>query len=938
MSNIKRLFLALFVALSCISQEAKAVKAYPHPITVTQPDGTRLTVIQHGDESFHYATSSDGYLLMKDALGFYCYANYDFATGRQSISKYRAHNIKERDNAEIGFVSSLKQAKVISADIRSRNTIKSKAPATIVPTLRGSKSASGMMRVAPLGECQYLVILVNFQDSTFRYTNKDFTQWLNEPGYAVNGSTGSVKDYYRDNSMGQYVPNFQVVGPYTLSQPLAYYGGNTSDTYEDQNPRAMVQEACELAKAANPDLNFAQFDNDGDGEMDNCYIIYAGYSEASTANDDDLWPHSWYMDDDNLIIDGIKIKNYSCSAELVGMPGLPASPTMDGIGTFTHEFGHILGLKDLYDTDDNTGGYGIDPGSYSLYASGSYNNDSRTPPCLWAFERMQLGWIGQGNGLKELNDAEDVTLETIAENKACYINAQPQRADGTGHEWFLLENRQQQGWDKYIPAHGLLIYHYDYTSEMQEKYWSVNGPNNNSKHRCLYIKAADGQDDNNSRPGDTYPGSSANTEFTDYSTPSALNWNGETTGIPVTNIVESNGKIMFQVKGGTSIWNSIRTNVPSDVRDTTATFTADILSHNSEVKEIGFCWSMSTDEPDITNTHATASTVENATFTVSNLQPGCNYNVRAYMVMADESVVYGSAVPFCTECMSSGAPFYTDFTSWTNNTLDCWNIIDHNGDGTSWVYDESTEAILYQYDYWNDADDWLICKRRLHIPEHGTLYIMRGVSEASTIEKLDIYVSTKSSDINDFFIHEKLSFADNFNTIAIDEIDLSQYAGQDIYIALKCSSEKLQNNLWIWGIYVMDKLGTPEITRFEKTDGDKLTVEWTPIDNAYYYYLSFGRETDEPNYNVVFAPMSFFENPIGDIEFSVGSAAFASDGSFELKTIPAGLLDCKFLVTTSGPFGTSELTVEGTQDGKNWTVVGPRITLSEYDNEGQECD
>lgn len=119
----------------------------------------------------------------------------------------------------------------------------------------------------------------------------------------------------------------------------------------------------------------------------------------------------------------------------------------------------------MYDTDDYTNGYGIDPGAYSLYASGSYNNDSRTPPCLMAFERLQLGWATKGTDIVELKDPEDVTLDNISTNKARFIDAQPGRAAGTGYEWFVLENRQQTGWDSYIPAHGLLIYHYDYTQE-----------------------------------------------------------------------------------------------------------------------------------------------------------------------------------------------------------------------------------------------------------------------------------------------------------------------------------------------------------------------------------------------------------------------------------------------------------------------------------------
>ena len=105
-------------------------------------------------------------------------------------------------------------------------------------------------------------------------------------------------------------------------------------------------------------------------------VVYAGYSEASTGNGDDMWPHSWTLDEFSLTIDGIIIDAYGCSAEFVGAEG----EKMDGIGTFTHEFGHVLGLKDMYDTDEYTDGYGLDPGDYSIFASGRYNNKSRTPP------------------------------------------------------------------------------------------------------------------------------------------------------------------------------------------------------------------------------------------------------------------------------------------------------------------------------------------------------------------------------------------------------------------------------------------------------------------------------------------------------------------------------------------------------------------------------
>lgn len=936
MDNWRTLIAAALISIGC-QQEAKAIRAYPHPITVRQPDGTTITVRIHGDENLHYTTTTDGFMLERDGKGFFRYVDYDMLTGRKALTEQRAHDVTARTAAEMAFTAGLKDARTITSDMRARLNLARKAPAR---TLNLGEVRSRVNR-APRqggGESQYLVIMVNFADCAFSFTQHDFTTWLNEPGYSENGGTGSVKDYYRDNSMGQFVPNFTVVGPYTLSREQAYYAGNDESTGEDANPRDMVREACTLAKQANPALDFSQFDNDGDGYVDNCYVIYAGYSEASTANGDDMWPHSWQMDAEAFTIDGVTIDNYSCSAELVGMPGSPAQPTMDGIGTFTHEFGHILGLKDTYDTDDYTNGYGADMGGYDLYSSGSYNNDSRTPPYLMAFERMQLGWAAEGTDITGLSEAEDVTLESVASNKARYINARPTLAEGDGLEWFILENRQHEGWDRYIPAHGLLIYHYDYTKAMQDECWSANGPNNNAKHRCIYIKAADGLDDANSRPGDTYPGSSANTEFTDTSVPASLNWNGEPAGVPVTNIMEADGLVKFQVKGGVSAWDVVKTNVPTEVRDTTATFTAIIAGSTQEITEAGFCWSAD-ESPTVDGTHGQAEVSAGGfSLTVSGLQAGSNYSVRAYMRLADGTVAYGSPVPFTTECMTAGAPFVADFTSWTNGQPDCWQIVDRNGDGTTWVLDESANAIVYQFDYWNDADDWLISKRRIHVPDNGALYFTRGISGTTTVEGLEIYVSERSSGIEDFYLYRRMSFADHFDQQHIEEVDLGRYAGKDIYVALRCNSAKLQNNLWLWNIAVMQKLGTPTVTYFGQPEQDRLRVEWSPVDGARYYYLYFGKETDEDNEVMVFAPMDFYETVTGNVSLGVGSMLFSGNATVELKSLPGGINDCKFIVTTSGPFGTSELTVEGSADGHDWSPIGPKVRLNEYDNEGQECD
>lgn len=948
MKSFKRLLLASAIAMGS-AHGVNAIGAYPRPIVMRQPDGTTLLVRIQGDENYHFVTTSDGFMLKKDREGFFCYVDYDMKTGKRIPTRQRAHNINERNGAERQVVANLVAAQTMNADFLKRTKIMRKAPAkTLDRKIVAPRRVKGQN--ALLKESQYLVILVNFADSTMRHSNDDFARWLNEPGYNTNGGTGSVKDYFRDNSMGQFVPNFHVVGPYTLSEPTAYYGGNYSDTQgTDANPRDMVREALELARKDNPQLDFSQFDNDGDGEMDNCYIIYAGYSEASTANDDDIWPHSWNMGTDKPEYDGIKVNNYSCSAELVGMPGAPAVPSMDGIGTFTHEFGHVLGLKDMYDTDSYDNGVGLDPGDYSLYASGSYNNESRTPPCLMAFERMQMGWMSEGADIKELRNPEDVTLESIANNKARFINAQPGREAGTGMECFILENRQKTGWDRYIPAHGLLITHYDYTKEMQDKWWSVNGPNNSAQHRCMYIVPADNIDDANSRNGDTYPGTSGNTEFTDTSKPAAIGWNNEALGVPVTNINEGNGLVTFQVSGGTTKMKTAKTLTPVDVWDTRATFKAEFGNVSAaDIKEAGFCWALSTDtyEPSLDDKqHSSSAKVENIStspsLTVTDLLPGVEYGVRAYMKLADGQTIYGATLPFSTECATAEItvdnPFHGNFLSWTNGQPDCWRIIDNNGDGTTWVADESSGSIVYSFNYWNDADDYLVCKRRFHVPENGTLFFTRGVSEQTSIENLEVLVSTKSSDLKDFNLVERFSFADFFAQQHIEEVDLSKYAGKDIYIAFRCCSDKMQGYLWLWDVMVTDKLKTPVITKFER-NGTDLHAEWTPVEGATGYYLYFGKETDTVNEEAVFAPMSFYKDVTGDVELSTGQLFFKSSGSVTLKEFEDGIEDCKFIVTTSGPFGTSELTVEGTKDLRTWQNVGPKTMLSQYDSEGQEVD
>lgn len=920
MKNNKCCFVAGLCACLLFAGEAFAIKADPKPVKVVQPDGSVLFVRQRGDENFHFTVTPDGYMIRRDSDGFFKYVVMD-GSNRMVLSSQRASAADKRTSAEKAFLSSvLPAAKMI--DRMGLKPAAVKAPSVILD--RNVVSPLASADAAQAAESNYLVILVNYKDVKMQITPERFDNWLNEAGYDDDGGTGSVRDYYIDNSMGKFSPDFTVIGPVELDYDMVYYAGNTIDTGEDQNPRAMISEACLKAKAENPDIDFSIFDNNGDGIMDNVNVIYAGYSEASTANPDDMWPHSWNMGEEAFYIDGVQVMNYACSAELVGSSGVK----MDGIGTFVHEFGHVLGLKDMYDTDSYTNGYGLDPGAYSLYASGSYNNESRTPPYLMAFERVQMGWLEP----VRLETPADIELKSLGENEACYINARPELGDADGYEWFVLENRQQTGWDRYIPAHGLLIYHYDYTREMQDEYWSINGPNNNAKHRCLYIKPADGIDDENSRNGDTYPGLSGNTEFTDTSVPNALNWAGKKTNVPVTNINERDGIVYFQVCGGVEKVSQIRT-VAIGERDKSITVGAVVVNAVSDIAEMGFCWALG-EEPDIEGSHASVDVADNVEYTIEGLEPGMTYVVRAYMKHTDGTLVYGAAIPVTTECEVRKAPYVGDFMSWTNGQPDCWKIVDHNGDGTTWLYDESSGSMVYQFDYWNNADDWLISTRFL-VPENGAFYFVRGVTESTCVETLEVYVSTKSRNIEDFHLVKRFTFADNFGVMTPEEVDLGAYEGKEVYIAMVCRSEKLQNSLWISQFYFASRLDVPTITKFDAADGG-LNLEWTPVDGATKYYLMFSEELDETYTNAVFVPESYYTRIEGDVEVGTGQINFTGDAVVELKEFPDGVFDCRFILTASGPLGTTVVTVEGSNDGSRWTQIGPSIKVSQPDNDGTE--
>lgn len=309
------------------------------------------------------------------------------------------------------------------------------------------------------GQKKGLVILVQFTDVKFNANNNldKYKHILNEKGYNVGKFHGSVCDYFIEQSGGQFELDFDVVGPYTLSNNQRYYGQNDSGG-NDMHPDEMVIEAC---KAADSEVNFVDYDWDRDGAADQVFVLYAGKGEADGGSTNTIWPHMASLEQDfekSLTLDNIKIDTYACSNEI------DPSGNIEGIGCFCHEFSHCMGFPDFYDIL-YTGQFGM--GEFDLMCAGSYNGDGFLPAGYTAHEKMMCGW-------KEpivLAD-EDVTVENLlpmSNNGNTYIIYN----DANHDEYFMIENRQKTGFDAGYPAKGLLVTHVDFDKNI----WELNIPN-----------------------------------------------------------------------------------------------------------------------------------------------------------------------------------------------------------------------------------------------------------------------------------------------------------------------------------------------------------------------------------------------------------------------------------------------------------------------------
>ena len=547
---MKKILLSIAFALMGIAS-GFAAKAHTALTTITQSDGSQLTIRLHGDEHFSWYSTADDVLLVQVGSNYYVAQVEE--DGTLKATPQLAHNAGERGTVEEQVINNQNKEKFL-------NSLNAEPQALAKP----------IGKVTPAyfphtGSPKALVILVEFQDVKFKTSDPvaTFTHYLKgaegeaapkaNNAYVTKGMVnyGSVSQYFKDMSQRKFTPQFDIVGPVTVSKNSAYYGSNTGGA--DANFKEMIAEAC---KNVSTNVNFADYDQDNDGYIDLVYIIYAGYSESFGGNSADcLWPKSGSATFNepgtniSLKLNGKMISRYGINNELNGTPKnwIDGKPLLNGIGLFCHEFSHTMGLPDLYPTVEASRVDNQNPEYWDLMDGGEYTYSGYFPTPYSPWEMDVMDWTAP----IELGDeAKQVNLDSYANSRTAY------KINGENDEYLLIQNIQTEGWwsgiTQAFKTTGMLVWRIDYP------YTTVsldNRLNNEISKPNVMIVPADGyvisdynhgdgqkwtdKEYKESLQGDPFPGTANKTELL------SVTLNNSTLKKPFYNIKEADGVITF---------------------------------------------------------------------------------------------------------------------------------------------------------------------------------------------------------------------------------------------------------------------------------------------------------------------------------------------------------------------------------------------------------
>ena len=536
------------LALALVALQSWGRPALPKPCDVRQPDGTVLTIQLFGDEFKHFTATTDGYTVVKAADGFYHYALLQ--DGRLQPSDVIARNPYRRSSNDNAFLSTIKKMQCPEMT-EAQQALKNSA-STLYSEKRRAPSANAAAGRIDYSKFKGLVLLVDFTDRKFlrsdanafyqKLTNeKNFKGYYDVSGQKYTQCDGSVRDYFYDNSMGMFDPQFDVVGPLSINYKAVDAKGNDA-VY------TLIKAAL---SAANSEVDYTDYDLDKDGSVDMVYFIFAGYGSYVPGNDSSyIWPHasnlSWYSTYSGLRYDGMKFGRYACSVEIQDLESQAQyHQILDGIGTMCHEFSHVLGLADHYDTNYEEDGQANHPGTWDVMAGGADQNNGLTPVGYNAYERYSLGFAPA----QKLELAGSYSLQPFNTSNQFYL-----LNTGTPRAKFYLENRQKTGWDKYLPSHGLLVWRVDSTNP---DIWRRNEVNVNPNHQYFeLIRSNPSRVSASGSDNDPFPGRNNVVDLTANTVPALLSWQGKEAVVDLFDITETDdGIITFNA--GKDIYQSV---------------------------------------------------------------------------------------------------------------------------------------------------------------------------------------------------------------------------------------------------------------------------------------------------------------------------------------------------------------------------------------------
>lgn len=557
----------LIVTLFSVVLNASAVPACPEPAVVTNADGTKLTIQLHGDEFYDFTTTADGYTVIKTPSGNYEYAKQ--LNGQLVATGIIAHDFGMRTSAEIALTSTTPKYLVDKAETKAKRT-----KAIMLNNINNKHK-----KVSAMTGFKGLVILVSYNDKDFHMANpqsfynhlindRNYTGYNSDPEYSTDNPlfskwgnyTGSVRDYFYDNSMGQFDPQFDVVGPIKVNYSMT----------QGRKSSALIFLSAVSKLSSDYGINYWDYDYDGDGCVDLIYFIVAGFGSNYTGNNSNyLWPYATHLTNP---LTGKKIMRVACSTEYYGWEdGNNYYP--DGIGTICHEFSHCLGVRDLYDTDYEENGSSNDPGIWDIMASGSYLNSGRTPAGYSLYDRYAMGFTQP----QVINKLGAYTLEPLGESNSGFIIQSP-----NAQEKFFLENRQKLSkWDAYLPGTGMLVCRMD---SSDATVWNDNKINCDSTHNYYEILRAGGVASISSS-SDPFPGTNAITFIAgnNKTTPNLRTWDGKDCDVCIRDISENSGNITFNLKP-TVVIGDVNLDGDVTIGDVTAVYNI-ILGINEDHKD-----------------------------------------------------------------------------------------------------------------------------------------------------------------------------------------------------------------------------------------------------------------------------------------------------------------------------------------------------------------